>query len=141
MPPLELEVLIVTVDNPDETPACIVPGENEQAAPVGNPEHERLTALLRLLPSAETVIVDCAELPAFMVALAGDAVTLKSVMPNPVRPADAGPPLLEITTVPFRVPLEVGVKVMLMEQLAPAATDAGQLLVWAKSPETVIPLT
>ena len=63
-----------------------------------------------------------------MVTLASDAVTLKSVTPNPVRPADAGPPLLEITTVPFRVPLVVGVKVMLMEQLAPAATDTGQLL-------------
>jgi hypothetical protein len=134
-------VLIVTVDDPDATPACIVPGENEQAALAGNPEQDRLIALLRLLPSAETVIVDRAELPAFTVALAGDAETVKSVMPNPVRLAEAGPPLLEITTVPFRVPLEVGVKVRLMEQLAPAATDAGQLLVWAKSPETLIPLT
>ena len=134
-------MLIVTVDDPDATPACIVPGENEQAAPVGNPEQERLTGLLRLLPSAETLTVDSAELPDFTVTLAGDAETVKSVTPNPVRLADAGPPLLEITTVPFRVPLLVGVKVMLMEQLAPAATDTGQLLVWAKSPERLIPLT
>lgn len=40
-------------------------------------------------------------------------------------------------TVAVRVPVAVGVKVMLIVQLAPAATLAPQLLVWAKSPVLV----
>ena len=36
--------------------------------------------------------------------------------------------------VPLRVPVAVGVKVTLIVQFAPAATEAPQLLVWAKSP-------
>src|SRR5439155_18162743 len=35
---------------------------------------------------------------------------------------------------PLRVPVAVGVKVTLIVQFAPAATEAPQLLVWAKSP-------
>jgi len=40
-------------------------------------------------------------------------------------------------TVPVSVPPVVGVKVTLMAQLAPAATEPSQVLVWAKSPLAV----
>ena len=39
-----------------------------------------------------------------------------------------------MVTEPKRLPAAVGVKVTLMMQLAPAATLAPQVLVWAKSP-------
>ena len=39
-----------------------------------------------------------------------------------------------IVTVPVRVPAAVGLKVTLMVQLPPAATEPPQVLVWAKSP-------
>jgi hypothetical protein len=40
--------------------------------------------------------------------------------------------------VPLRVPVAVGVKVTAIAQLAPAATEEPQLLVWAKSPVAAI---
>jgi energy-converting hydrogenase Eha subunit A len=44
------------------------------------------------------------------------------------------PLLLSVmVTVPLRVPVVVGVKVTVIQQLPPAATDAPQLFVWAKS--------
>ena len=39
-----------------------------------------------------------------------------------------------------RLPLAVGVKVTLMVQLPPAATELRQVLVWAKSP-ALVPVT
>ena len=39
-----------------------------------------------------------------------------------------------IVSVPVRDPAAVGVKVTLIEQFVPAATDVPQLLAWAKSP-------
>jgi hypothetical protein len=41
---------------------------------------------------------------------------------------------------PVRVPGPVGVKVTTIWQLAPGASDPGQLLVWEKSPVVVMPL-
>jgi hypothetical protein len=37
-------------------------------------------------------------------------------------------------SVPVRLPVAVGVKVTLIVQLAPGATEPAQVLVWAKSP-------
>ena len=53
--------------------------------------------------------------------------------PVPVRLMVCGLPVaLSVTViVPGRLPAAVGVKVTLMEQLAPAATEAPQVLVWA----------
>ena len=53
--------------------------------------------------------------------------------PVPVRLAVCGLPVaLSVTvTVPVREPAAVGVKVTLIEQLPPAATEAPQVLVWA----------
>lgn len=42
--------------------------------------------------------------------------------------------------VPVRVPLAVGLKVTLIEQLAPAATVVSQVLVWPKSPGLLPPI-
>ena len=52
--------------------------------------------------------------------------------PVPVRLTVCGLPVaLSVTViVPGWLPAAVGVKVTLMEQLAPAATEAGQVLVW-----------
>ena len=53
--------------------------------------------------------------------------------PVPVRLTVCGLPVaLSVTViVPGRLPVTVGVKVTLMEQLAPAATEVAQVLVWA----------
>ena len=53
--------------------------------------------------------------------------------PVPVRVTDWGLPVaLSVTVmVPGWLPEAVGVKVTLMEQLAPGATEAPQVLVWA----------
>src|SRR5215471_8458464 len=57
-------------------------------------------------------------------------------VPLPVRVALCGLPaaLSETDSVPPRVPVVVGVKVTLIVQLPPAATELPQLLVWPKSP-------
>jgi hypothetical protein len=48
-------------------------------------------------------------------------------------------PALSITvSVPVRLPVAVGVKVTLIVQLDPAATEPAQVLVWAKSPEALM---
>ena len=48
-------------------------------------------------------------------------------------------PLSVTVTEPCRVPTAVGVKVTLIEQLAPGASVVPQVFVSAKSPEAVIP--
>src|SRR5207237_3765909 len=57
-------------------------------------------------------------------------------VPVPVRLTDCGLPaaLSVMVIAPVRVPVAVGVKVTLMAQLAPAATDVPQVLVCTKSP-------
>ena len=53
-------------------------------------------------------------------------------IPVPERVTVCGLPVASSVTViaPGWLPVAVGVKVTLMEQLAPAATEAGQVLVW-----------
>jgi len=60
-------------------------------------------------------------------------------MPVPERPTDWGLPvaLSVMARAAARLPAADGVKVTLMVQLAPAATEMPQLLVWAKSVELV----
>ena len=62
----------------------------------------------------------------------GAKLTLDAA-PVPVRLTVCGLPVaLSVTViVPGWLPAAVGVKVTLMEQLAPAATEAPQVLVWA----------
>ncbi len=71
---------------------------------------------------------------AVCVALGELSVTVR--VPVPLRPTVCGLPaaLSMMLSVAFRVPVAVGVKVTLIEQLAPAASDVPQVLLWAKSP-------
>ncbi len=73
--------------------------------------------------------------------LVGERLTAGAV-PVPLRPTVCGLPaaLSLMLSVALRVPVAVGVKVTLIEQLAPAATDVPQLLVWAKSVGFVPPI-
>ncbi len=65
----------------------------------------------------------------------GDSVAT-AALPVPLSATDAGAGLLLLLSVsePVRLPSTVGVKTALMVQLAPAATDVPQLLLWLKSP-------
>lgn len=80
-----------------------------------------------------------ATLPKFR--LVGDNAA-EATSPVPVRAAVWGlPEALSLTeSVALRVPPAVGVKVTLIVQLPPAATDEPQLLVWEKSP-LFVPVT
>src|SRR5437588_856837 len=62
--------------------------------------------------------------------------------PVPVSVMMCGVPaeLSVMVTAPLRGPSAVGVKVMPMAQLAPAASDAAQVVVRAKSPVAAIPV-
>ena len=63
-----------------------------------------------------------------------------AVRPVPASDTICGlPDALSVTVrVPWRVPPAAGVKVTLIEQLAPAASALEQLLVWEKSPVAVM---
>ena len=77
------------------------------------------------------------------VRLSGERLTAGAVLaPVPVKPTVCGLPtaLSEMLIVPLRVPVAVGVKVTLIVQLAPAASELPQLSVCAKSP-AFVPVT
>jgi hypothetical protein len=71
---------------------------------------------------------------------AGERLTTGVATPVPVRltVCVAGLALSVIVKVPLLDPAAVGVKVTLRVQLAPAATLEPQVLVWEKSPLTVM---
>ena len=66
--------------------------------------------------------------------LDGEKETAGGVSPVPLRETDCGLPLALslMVTPPVALPLVCGVKVTLIVQLAPLASEAGQLLVCAK---------
>ena len=68
--------------------------------------------------------------------LAGEKLIPGAVVPVPVRATVCGLPVaLSVTVIaPVRAPAAVGVKITEMLQVAAAATDAPQVLVWLKSP-------
>src|ERR1041384_4235564 len=78
--------------------------------------------------------------------LEGEILTADAV-PVPERPTECGLPsaLSAMARDAVRVPLAAGLKTMLIEQVAPAATLTPQLFVWEKSlalaPETEMPET
>ncbi len=82
-----------------------------------------------------SVRVELPDCPWVTVNEVGDAEIVKSG-PLPVRDAVCGLPLALSATlsVAFLVPNPVGVKVTLRVHFAPWASDAGQVLVWEKSP-------
>jgi hypothetical protein len=71
---------------------------------------------------------------------AGERLTSGVATPVPVKLTDwvAGLALSVMVTAPVLVPVAVGLKVTLRVQLAPAATLEPQVLVWEKSPLTVM---
>src|SRR5258706_7527504 len=105
-----------------------------------------LEMLKLALPEFDTVAV-CAALaePRLMLpneSDAGDSVTVGAgAAPVPVSATVCGLParFVAMDMEPVRVPVTVGVNVTATEQLCPAARDAPQVLVSAKSPEAVIP--
>lgn len=64
-------MLRVSRDEALPAPGTTDAGENEQLAPVGNPEQLSATALLKLPPTAETVMVGCTLSPERTLRLAG----------------------------------------------------------------------
>lgn len=69
---------------------------------------------------------------------AGAIVTVSIPVPDRAMVCVAGEALSLITTLPVRVPRAVGVKVMVIRQLLPAATEVPQVLVSAKLPVDTI---
>jgi len=129
------------------TPSAAVTedGDTVQVAPVSAPAHARATADLSP-PVGVMVTVNMRVFPAFTFWVPAGPVNAKSgaAVPFPLSASVCGlPPALSATdSVPVRAPEAVGVKVTLMEQLAPAAKVAGlvgqafaPVLVAAKSPE------
>src|SRR5207248_408564 len=129
------------------TPSAAVTedGDTVQVAPVSAPAHARATADLSP-PVGVMVTVNMRVFPAFTFWVPAGPVNAKSgaAVPFPLSASVCGlPPALSATdSVPVRILEAVGVKVTLMEQLAPAAKVAGlvgqafaPVLVAAKSPE------
>jgi hypothetical protein len=89
-----------------------------------------------VLVALRTVAVNCDVVLRLTLAVLGEMPTVKLVLvPVPMRLTVCGLPLaLSVTeTEAVRVPLAEGVKVTLIVQLVPAATELPQVLVWAKS--------
>lgn len=131
-------VLTLTVISVAEFPfAVTLAGETAQVASEGAPV--QVTAIFPLRPPAGAMPkVYVAVWPRVRVAEVVDPEAAPSVKsaPVPVRLTACGLPLALSVMVSdaARLPLAEGVKVTLMVQLAPAATLAPQVFVWAKSP-------
>ena len=109
--------------------------ENAAVTPLGKPEALNVVAELKLFWLV-TVIVLVPVAPWVTLSEAGAAARVKlGVVETPVpdKLAVCGLPVaLSVSViVPVRVPAAVGVNVTLMEQLAPAASEVPQVLVWA----------
>lgn len=115
------------------------PGVTLQTESAGAPLQDSDTCWLNP-PSGVTASVKFVAWPAFSVEDPEEIDTEKSI-PVPVRVSNCvlGEALSVTDSDPDRVPPAVGLKVTLMEQFAPAAKLAPQVLVWLKSPLTLIP--
>jgi hypothetical protein len=102
-------VVMVSVDELLVAPGVTDAGENEQTAPRGRPEHPRPTALLKLPPTAETVMVVWTWCPERTLRLDGDAESAKST-PVPESDTETGPLMasLPIVSVAEPAPAECG---------------------------------
>jgi hypothetical protein len=99
---------------------------------------EMLNAMLPVLSkvtASDELVISAGSFP--KARLEGETVAVVPVLvPVPERLTLCGLPVaLSVrVTAALRVPLAVGLKVTLIEQLAPAAIELPQVLVWAKSP-------
>jgi hypothetical protein len=136
-------VVTLTVTFVAELPGVTGVGETVQVASEGAPVQVKLTLWLNP-PSPAKLKVYAADCPGATVAEVGEpeaAVSVKSwPVPVRLRVCVAGLALSVIVKVPLLDPATVGVKVTLKAQLAPAATLEPQVLVWEKSPLTVMPV-
>lgn len=113
----------------------------EQFAPSGAPVQVSVAVPPRPTPPIDNLYV--ALWPAGTVAVLepSEGTTSPRPAPLPDSDTDCGLPeaLSAIWTLPVRLPWAVGVKVTEIVQLTDTATDELQVLVWAKSSETVMP--
>lgn len=135
--PLALTALRLLIVSVLLSPGAIEVGLNAQLA-AALPEQVRL--MLPVKPNwVVAVMVKVVEsVPrATLAVLVGDE-SEKAATPPPRSGTTCGLPAASsvMVSVPVRVPVAVGVKVTLISQLAPAATEAPQVLVSAKSPLT-----
>jgi len=125
------------------SPSVADEGETLQVAAVGVPAHDSDTVPDRPpVPFTESLYV--ALWPAVTVAELDDpeAVVKVKSLPVPVRLTLCGLPAALSATFSeaVRVPPVVGLKVTLMEQVAPAVTVDPQLFCWLKSPALAPPI-
>src|SRR5580698_9257426 len=135
---------MVNVLFPEPMPGVTVAGLKRAVAPDGSPVVVSVTALLKISPAGvvATTTLKVAAAPAETVWEDGLALTEKSptgVIPVPLRAVVCGAPtaLSATESVAVKLVAEAGVKVTETVQLAPAASDWPQLLLWPKSPELV----
>ena len=133
-----VEVLIVNVEVAEVLPGVTVDCEKVAVAPGGSPVAVRVTAGIVAPFCALTMTENCADSPREIDCAGVDEATTKSgvVVPVPVRLTVCGEPVaLSVTRMlPVALPVVTGAKVTEMAQLAPAASDAPQLLVSLNSP-------
>jgi hypothetical protein len=116
-------------------PGVTAGGRNETVAPAGSPVAESATRLLKLPPSGAIVRLYWATAPGWMLAEGVEELTTYvPAEPIPEMAADCGEPAaLSATEIAaLKVAADAGVKVTVIVQVAPAASEAGQLLVWPK---------
>ena len=89
---------MVSVDDALVAPGVTDAGESAQMAPCGRPEQARPTALLKLPPRAETMIVVCTACPERTLTLEGDAERAKSTA-VPESDTETGPLLASLPMV------------------------------------------
>jgi hypothetical protein len=112
-------------------PGIALDGEKLHVAALGSPEQESATAELNAPPTGLMVILNLADWPCFTVATLGVAAMEKSP-PTPLR-LTLGvlvvmPSEPVTANVPKRVPVPVGMNVMLKAQEAPPRTPAAEQL-------------
>ena len=130
---------VVTIAADEVTPVAVgvtEVGVSEQDEPAGTPVQVKATDELKPF-NPFTVTVTLAVPPAATLTVVGDAATEKSGVVDPPVPLSVAvcgllASLSETLSVAVADPVEVGVNVTLMVQLAPAARDDEQVFVWAK---------
>lgn len=122
------------------SPGVTLDGEKLHAALLGRPEQDNATAELKAPPNGLTVTVNFTGWPCFTDAEVGLAATEKSI-PVPLRFAMCGLPdaLSEMRRDPDCTPPAVGRKLIETVHVAVGPSEDGQLLLWAKGAETLIP--
>ena len=116
-------------------PGVTAGGRNDAVAPAGSPVADSVTRLLKLPPSGATTRLNWATPPGCTLCVGVAALTTYvPADPTPEMAADCGEPAaLSATEIAApKVAAEAGVKLTVMVQVAPAASDPPQLFVAPK---------